>query len=307
MSDAPKAEILNLSVEGGTLLYETRVTGPDDLKVDMVFVVYDASGIERWRQEYAWGSDPFARAMNTQIEWPPGTFADNEDHGAWLYLNLSDANGTHIAQETKGVAFTVGRGVPFQSSEQLPDQQTKEFSSVVIENCRLEGTWAVYDMHNTANHDLEVTHYLQLSNDAGEEINTPSAQELVRTGRGATSAPPPSRPARERPVLPHALGRGPRNRGRVAVPRRHDRSRQWRVHDALSVASVHCGWASRTSARRAFSSTRRSLVARGGAARSTRRGTASVSASPIARPRRICSNAAWREHFGDVGRRRPGS
>jgi hypothetical protein len=183
VADAPTAEILDLSVEGGTLLYQTRVTGPADLTVDMIFTVYDADGVERWRQEYAWGTDPFAREMNTQIEWPVGTFADSTDYGAWLHIWVKDASQTVVASAEKGVAFMTGRGMAYASTEAPPQESSKDAMRVLIQNTRLEGSWVVFDMYNNASHDLEVTHILEVTvSDTDELLAKTSGDELVRAG-----------------------------------------------------------------------------------------------------------------------------
>ena len=180
MADEPNAEILNLAVEGGTLVYETQITGPEDLNVEMIFVVYDASGEERWRQEYEWGTDPFARAMNTQIEWPAGTFADNTDYGAWLHIWLKDAAGTVVGSAEKGVSFMTGRGQAYASTEPPPEHTSNTAFDVLAQNCRVEGTWVVFDLHNTTDHDVQVTHLLEVSNSAGETLAKTSGDEVVR-------------------------------------------------------------------------------------------------------------------------------
>ena len=127
--------------------------------------VYDASGTERWSQE-----EPVAEGFLTAPQrWETAlpTDLDDGDYAAWAWATIwddsSDDNalgaGDHKVA-SQGVNFLVGRGRIYASTEAVAPRNSGE--ELNLGDPRLQGTWIVTDVTNTAAYDVSTAHSLNL-------------------------------------------------------------------------------------------------------------------------------------------------
>src|SRR6185312_3868601 len=124
------------------------------------------------------GKTEAGQTWDLQLDVGGGGLQDG-DYGAWIYVALNPADGSIGGVVEQGVSFLVGRGAVYPSRE-VADRRHFD-SPVEPSNLRLEGSWIVFDMKNTARFDVEVAHSLVIVNDATTP-HSANGEELVRAG-----------------------------------------------------------------------------------------------------------------------------
>jgi hypothetical protein len=170
------ATINDLKIQDQQLLGRVNVEGDSGGYGDALMVVYDAGGTERHRTDL--GKLEAGQQWDLTLDVLGGGLEDG-DYGAWIYLLLTTADGSAGVAAQQGVSFLVGRGEVYPSGEAA---DRRHFDNLVEpSNLRLEGSWIVFDMKNTARFDVEVAHSLAILNDATTPHKA-NGEELVRAG-----------------------------------------------------------------------------------------------------------------------------
>ena len=134
-------------------------------KAAVAIKVYDASGTERWSQDeqVAEGSSTAPQRWETALP----TDLDDGDYAAWAWASIwddSDDDTTLGPDDHKvasqGVNFLVGRGRIYASTR--PSLLATRAKSSQLGDPRLQGTWIVTDVTNTAAYDVSTSHSLNL-------------------------------------------------------------------------------------------------------------------------------------------------
>jgi hypothetical protein len=170
------ATISDLKIQDQQLLGRVSVVGDSGGYGDALMVVYDAGGTERHRTDL--GKLEAGQQWDLTLDVLGGGLEDG-DYGAWIYLSLTAADSSAGRGVEQGVSFLVGRGEVYPSRE-AADRRHFE-NPVEPSNLRLEGSWIVFDMKNTAGFDVEVAHSLQIANDTTTPHRA-NGEELVRAG-----------------------------------------------------------------------------------------------------------------------------
>jgi 2-phospho-L-lactate transferase/gluconeogenesis factor (CofD/UPF0052 family) len=172
------ATVTNLRIQDQQLLAKITVAGDAGGYAEPMLVLYDAGGTERRRMQL--GRMDAGQDWDLMPDLNDGSLEDG-DYGAWIYTALTAADGTTSFATEQGISFLVGRGEVYPSREAV-DKRTFE-APVEPTNLRLEGSWVVFDMKNTAKHDVEVHHHLMiLSSTDSTDPHRASGEELVRAG-----------------------------------------------------------------------------------------------------------------------------
>ena len=178
----PAINIEQLVLNDQAATVKVVFTGPPDATGTSTLAIYDASQVEKWSLEL------YSEVLGTiwqheaNIDLPIGDLADG-DYGLWVTATLNGPvpvdgyAGEPLADKAEGVSFLVGRGRAYRSGEAVHPLETGEFP-VVIDAVRLEGTWVVIDMKNSAGHDVPVRHSISLMLN-GTEVHTARGEELV--------------------------------------------------------------------------------------------------------------------------------
>ena len=170
------ATISDLRIQDQQLLGRISVEGDPGGSGSALLVVYDAGGTERHRTDL--GKMEAGRPWDLQLD-VEGRGLEDGDYGAWIYVMLTPADDSIGDVVEQGVSFLVGRGEVYPSREAV---DRRHFDSPVEPaNLRLEGSWIVFDMKNTARFDVEVAHSLVIVNDTTTP-HTANGEELVRAG-----------------------------------------------------------------------------------------------------------------------------
>ena len=177
----PAINIEQLLLNDQSATVKVTFTGPPDATGTSTLKIYDASQVEKWSLEL------YSEVLGTiwqheaNIDLPIADLADG-DYGLWVFASLEGPTpadgygGEPLADKSEGVSFLVGRGRAYRSGEAVHPLEG-EFP-VVIDAVRLEGTWVVIDMKNSANHDVPVRHRISLMLDSSE-VHTAHGEELV--------------------------------------------------------------------------------------------------------------------------------
>ena len=170
------ATITGLNIHDQQLWGRVSVVGDAGGFGQTTLVIYDASGAERSRSDL--GKMEAGQPWDLQLDVEGGGLEDG-DYAAWLWVYLTAADGSSANVVEQGINFLVGRGEVYPSREAV-DKPNFE-SAVEPSNVRLEGSWIVFDMKNTATHDIEVSHSVSIIGDSGI-VHRSNEEELVRAG-----------------------------------------------------------------------------------------------------------------------------
>jgi hypothetical protein len=172
----PSATISDLQIRDHQLFGRISVVGGAGEYGTATLVVYDAGGTERYRSDL--GRMDAGQPWDLQLDIH-GSGLEDGDYGAWIWVALNHADGSMGDVVQEGVSFLVGRGQVYPSREPV---DRRDFDTPVEpSNMRLEGSWVVFDMKNTARFDVEVAHSFGITNDTGTPY-TAHGEELVRAG-----------------------------------------------------------------------------------------------------------------------------
>ena len=170
------ATISDLRINDQKLVGRISVDGDAGGYGDGQLVVYDAGGTERHRSDL--GKMESGQPWDMQLD-VKGRGLEDGDYAAWIYVILKPADDSIGDVVEQGVSFLVGRGEVYPSREEADKRRFEH--PVEALDIRLEGSWIVFDMKNTARFDVEVVHTLVIVNDATTP-HTASGEELVRAG-----------------------------------------------------------------------------------------------------------------------------
>jgi hypothetical protein len=172
----PTISITDLLIDGQAVVFTIDFTGAPELDAQSYLRIYDSSTELRKEQE-------LYRALLSEVNQHSGTYdlpggdLGDGDFTVWIEAHLwerdpESRSGMAVANETKGVSFLVGRGRVYPSSEAAPAIDAENV--IKIENLRLEGTWVVFDLVNSADHDVSVDHWIRFGRLEEEDDEFPA-------------------------------------------------------------------------------------------------------------------------------------
>ena len=145
--------------------------------------VYDGSGTERWTHDQPVADGFLTAPQSWETELP--TDLDDGDYAAWVWAWIWDdpTDGSTFSPEdektaSQGVSFLVGRGRIYASTEAVGARDGG--AELRLGDPRLNGTWVVTDVTNTATYDVPTVHSLIVFVDSDQfEVK---GEELVQAG-----------------------------------------------------------------------------------------------------------------------------
>ena len=184
----PTITISDLRVDGQAAVFTIDFTGAPELEAESYLKIYDAATQVRKEEELyrAHLSDVHQHSGSWDL---PADELEDGDFTAWIeaYLWERDAEGGRaVANERKGVSFLVARGQVYPSTEAAPPIDARNV--IMIENVRLEGTWVVFDLVNSADHDVTVEHSILFGRPAEDENFQEMKGREVVNGKATQSA-----------------------------------------------------------------------------------------------------------------------
>lgn len=171
------ATITNLRIADQALAFTLTVTGDAGGFAEPMMYVYDAAGSERERTNL--GRMEVGQTWEALLDLPATTVGDG-DFGAWIDVLTTAADGQMGPLAREGIGFLVGRGRVYPSREHVDDRTFD--TPPTLSPLRLEGTWIVFDMTSTAQHDVEVIHQLAVGIENSGNFQSFHGQELLRAG-----------------------------------------------------------------------------------------------------------------------------
>jgi hypothetical protein len=177
----PTISITDLRIDGQAAVFTIDFTGAPELEAESYLRIYDSSTEMKKEQE-------LYRALLSDVDQHSGTYdlpagdLGDGDFTVWVEAHLwkrdpESRSGMSVAHDTKGVSFLVGRGRVYPSAEAAPAIDAANV--IMIENLRLEGTWVVFDLVNSADHDVSVDHSIRFGRWEEEEFQEMKGRELV--------------------------------------------------------------------------------------------------------------------------------
>jgi hypothetical protein len=179
----PTISISDLRIDGQSVVFTIDFTGAPELEATSHLRIYDSSSEMKKEEELYRAPLSDVHQHSGTYDLPAGTLGDG-DFTVWVEANLwerdpESRSGMSVADASKGVSFLVGRGRVYPSSEAAPaiDAETV----ITIENLRLEGTWVVFDLVNSADHDVSVDHLIRFGLTEEDELQEMKGREVVNT------------------------------------------------------------------------------------------------------------------------------
>jgi hypothetical protein len=177
----PTISITDLRVDGQAVVFTIDFTGAPELEAESYLRIYDSSTEMKKEQELYRGPLNDVHQHSGTYDLPAGELGDG-DFAVWVEAHLwerdpESRSGMSVAHETKGVSFLVGRGRVYPSTEAAPAIDAENV--ITIENLRLEGTWVVFDLVNSADHDVSVDHSIHFGLSEEDEFQEMKGREVV--------------------------------------------------------------------------------------------------------------------------------
>lgn len=178
---ADTVEITELRVAGQAAEFAVQFGGDPTAKAMTWIEIYDST--ESLVKHEVLYEAPLSQANAHGGSYDlPAAQLDDGDYTVWLRCQLQAADGADgmpgmlLKDASAGVSFLVGRHHVYPSGEQAHERDGT--TSVELANLRLEGTWVVFDMVNSAAHDVSVDHELGVW-DGSSYVHNATGRELV--------------------------------------------------------------------------------------------------------------------------------